>query len=429
MSLWGDSELSIRSPNLFAHLLFLIFSYLIVKRFLHPLLIIGSFIVLNTNPFVLEFFGLARGYGLAMAFMLGSVYFLIRHMEVNPKVIPNKYILLSFLFSMAAVLANYTMLNFHIALIMGILLHYFKHQKGSQDLKIVLKKNALLIRLNLLFALLLLPILFRLKLSGMLFVGGTQSFHQDTVKSLVNASLYLEDYGRLNEVLFIIIPILFLTATLVILVAAKQKKTASYFAIPVYLLIFSALSTIAQFYLLKTPFLFQRTAVFLLPLYLLLISFFSRSLHQLLSRFRILSLATISFLAITCTIHLLNTINIDHTYTYPSSANVKDMLASLDQMRDKQDSSKINIGASHSLVSPLNYYRVTRNYSYLNPIGYNFTFHKGFDKFYSEKVETGNYDYLYFTEEDKTIIKEENLEVISYYPSTKTYFTRFKKNN
>ena len=431
MFLWGDSELSLRSPNLIAHLFYLIFSYLIVQRLKNSILITGAFIILNTNPFVLEFFALARGYGLSMALMLGSIYFQIKHIESSHVKQNKKFLLLSFSLSMAAVLANYTMINFYISLILVSLMYFWKNKEVScLSLKISVQKNSFLIGINILFVLLLLPILFRLKFSGMLFVGGTKNFYQDTVKSLVNASLYLEDYGRLDELLPVLLSLFFIAAISVILLAVKLKKTPVYFAIPLYLLIISAISTIAQFYLLKTPFLFQRTAVFLLPLFLLSVAFLFKSLLEILPKFKIASLAFVSVIALICIIHLLNTININHTYTYPSSANVKDMLVSLDRVHDKKDSTKINIGASHSMVSPINYYRITRNLSYLNPVGYNMVFEKGYEQFYFQRVETGNYDYLFFTEEDKAkVVKKQEIELINYYPLTKTYFTSIKTPN
>jgi hypothetical protein len=39
----------------------LIFSLLIVKRLRNEILKISGFLLLNTNPFMMDFFGLARG--------------------------------------------------------------------------------------------------------------------------------------------------------------------------------------------------------------------------------------------------------------------------------------------------------------------------------------------------------------------------------
>ena len=56
IKLFGTSELTIRLPNLFAHILFIIFSAKLVLNLHSRLLIIGSFIILDLNPFLLDFF-------------------------------------------------------------------------------------------------------------------------------------------------------------------------------------------------------------------------------------------------------------------------------------------------------------------------------------------------------------------------------------
>lgn len=54
--LFGNSELSLRSPALIAHLMFMSFSFLILERLRDHFFIICGFLFLNANPFLLDFF-------------------------------------------------------------------------------------------------------------------------------------------------------------------------------------------------------------------------------------------------------------------------------------------------------------------------------------------------------------------------------------
>ena len=76
VKLFGVSELVLRIPSLIAHLLFLFFSFKLVKNFQGTLLIIASFLIINLNPYVLDFFSLSRGYALSLGLMMTSIYYL-----------------------------------------------------------------------------------------------------------------------------------------------------------------------------------------------------------------------------------------------------------------------------------------------------------------------------------------------------------------
>ena len=78
-AVFGVSELALRSPNLLAQWMYLLASFLILRRLSHPIVMLAGFIILNTNPLALDYFALARGYGLSLGFILLSLYFCTRH--------------------------------------------------------------------------------------------------------------------------------------------------------------------------------------------------------------------------------------------------------------------------------------------------------------------------------------------------------------
>lgn len=72
----GPTELGMRLPNLLGHLVFLGSSAFLVLRMTTRLLPgLAAFAVLNFNPFLLDFFSLARGYGLCAGFVMAAIAF------------------------------------------------------------------------------------------------------------------------------------------------------------------------------------------------------------------------------------------------------------------------------------------------------------------------------------------------------------------
>ena len=75
---FGNHSLFIaRLPNIIAFVVYAYFAYRFADHLLYFFSGMALFILLLFNPFVLEFFSLARGYGLAMAFELGSLFYLM----------------------------------------------------------------------------------------------------------------------------------------------------------------------------------------------------------------------------------------------------------------------------------------------------------------------------------------------------------------
>src|ERR1700758_5553931 len=65
-ALFGSSELALRLPNITAHFFYLLFSFKIFTKYCKPHAIL-FFVLINANPFLIDFFSLGRGYGFAIA--------------------------------------------------------------------------------------------------------------------------------------------------------------------------------------------------------------------------------------------------------------------------------------------------------------------------------------------------------------------------
>jgi len=189
----GPHPLWLRLPNLAAHVVYLVFSCLWLRLFARPGVLVAGFLVLNLNPYLLDFFSLARGYGLAIGLMMASVYFTTRSLRSGDA--RNLRMEAASLVTAAlAVLASYTLLNVYLALlVVSNVAAVGRYRASRSDEPIA----AFLFRRNLpagivsaLLAALLFSPLIQLAAGGQLYYGGAQGFWRDTLASLIDRTLY-----------------------------------------------------------------------------------------------------------------------------------------------------------------------------------------------------------------------------------------------
>src|SRR5215211_8563636 len=102
----GVSELTLRLPALTAFALYLYYTGRLSLELPSPLLRVSAFVVLNGNPYVLDYFSLSRGYGLAHALLAGSLWYLYRFFQTDLRV---RYSLASLGLASLAVAAHLTL--------------------------------------------------------------------------------------------------------------------------------------------------------------------------------------------------------------------------------------------------------------------------------------------------------------------------------
>ena len=79
----GSGELALRLPNVAAFAVYLLFAFLILERLKHRIVAAAGFVLLNLNPYLLDFFALCRGYGLSLGLLMGSLYFLLKAVDAS----------------------------------------------------------------------------------------------------------------------------------------------------------------------------------------------------------------------------------------------------------------------------------------------------------------------------------------------------------
>ncbi len=75
-SVYGNDEWSLRLPNLLALAIYMVYAALWSSRIRQPEIRLALFLGLTCGQYILDYFGLCRGYGLSLAFLLGSWYHL-----------------------------------------------------------------------------------------------------------------------------------------------------------------------------------------------------------------------------------------------------------------------------------------------------------------------------------------------------------------
>ncbi|MES2513525.1 MAG: glycosyltransferase family 39 protein, partial [Bacteroidota bacterium] len=104
----SDSLFVARLPNVLACILYIYFTYKIVNKHLSPVMALGCYLLLLLNPFVLDFFSIARGYGLSMGFLIASLYYMISYVNEHK----TSQVLWTIAFGILTVLSNFSTLNY-----------------------------------------------------------------------------------------------------------------------------------------------------------------------------------------------------------------------------------------------------------------------------------------------------------------------------
>lgn len=351
---FGERELVLRSLSLFGHFLYLLSSIFITKRLKKFLLILFGFILLNFNPFVLDFFHLGRGYGLAMGIMLLSVVYLIKYIE--HKNVRGFVPVISVFLAYLAVLANFTFLNFYLSLIATFCIIFIIHRlkDTNKDIRSRSFFIHLLIKfLLLLFALMapiatILPVIIKLKKIGDFYFGGDISFWKDTVGSLIQSTIYTQPYFKLvaDPLRIFIIIVLLLALFFVVHRFRKERFSKTYLIFISFfiIMILSVLSTIAQHYLLGNKYLIERTGIFFLPMFSLFTVF---TIQQLVlnskNLFRRIMYVILIVIMVLVTSNLVKNINFTHTLIWYQDSDTKKLIEDIQKYREDHPLKKDNI--------------------------------------------------------------------------------------
>lgn len=257
VTFFGESELALRLPNVLAGGVFFFYvTKLLAKICAKPWQLFAGFCLVALNPFLLDFFSMARGYGLSLGLLAAALFYLVQSVEAEFKI---KHALLAQLLLAIAILANLTLIIFLVAVTGVLLLLVWRRGKIIQLL--------LLLPLPALLLIFLWPYYHQLKTVGAFFYGEEVQTFRSWLDSLATPMAYTlswtQPYLRTLLAIFFCLPFFYTLYRLRKLFSAPSSRIATILCLPFALVI---AGSFLQHYLLGTNLLAGRTALFFFPL-------------------------------------------------------------------------------------------------------------------------------------------------------------------
>jgi hypothetical protein len=412
--LFGSHPFALRLPNLVAHVAYLVFSFLWLRGFGRPAVLVAGFLLLNGNPYLLDFFSLARGYGLAMGALMASVYFMTRALDSRDARLEAASLAAAAL----AVVASYTLLNVYLALLAAFALAAVGRGLASEPRKplvrFLLQRSLPAAIISSLLAAVLVTPLRQLRGGDQLYYGGTEGFWSDTVLSLIDRTVYAGAPAPESvRVLGALAIVLTLAGVVVVIATRLRRDGPETLASPVVascvLLVVSALATVVQHHLLAVRYLEGRTALFLVPLFVATAICLWTALHG--ARARLGAVVTAAALALASALHLASSLNTSTTLDWRYDAHTVDVVRQLEEQRAAAPR-RTRVGINWRFGPTILFYRNTR-LDWLFPV-------ENADTHHAELDRTGfgaRLPYYYVLDEDLGSIAHD-VELVRSFAST-----------
>lgn len=349
---FGEHEFFLRLPNVMAFVFYVYHSDRILQRINSWPVSAITLPLLLLNPFILDFFSLARGYGLSLGMMAGALDHFLRFCSDDNSLRKTRSFSLSVLFSSLALLANLSLINFSISLMAIGALYWITNMR---TIKLKLLPMVLIVGVGFGVIALGADRLLFLKSRNELYFG-TEDFNY-TLNSLIERSFYFSPYPPwffdvLQKTLFILFPF-------GIVLVLLRKKWSSSFTVVTAILLLLLCGLYIEHRLFEALYPVSRAALYFLPLSAFFVGLMMHALFSLMpgsnKLFQIVPGLLISGLMI---FHLSGKIGLSYCFEWQYDANTKD--ASEQISRLERSSEKLKVGATWLFVPSLKYYSISR---------------------------------------------------------------------
>ncbi len=272
-SIFGFSELSLRLGSLLTFPVFVFYLLKLSNEIKNKILRITFVITLLLTHNFIDFFTISRGYGMSMAFLFASLYYLVYSLK-ETKISYNIYCLI---FGCLFVAANLTLISIFFIIIFLLITNTLNQLK---NLSSVYRKKifAGFLFIGLVPLIYFTSYLLQLNKKGLLDCGSLNGFIEVTIKTV------LKMITGYNNPVFLYLTFLlfgFLLISFIILVRKQfNLKLISHFKysiIIVFILSIASIFVLAKFFQINYP--DDRTALYLYPLFIISLFFIADELH------------------------------------------------------------------------------------------------------------------------------------------------------
>lgn len=304
VGVFGNSMVTIRLANLMGLLVFLLYAHKLLKYLFNSSQpwMIATMVLISFNAYMLEFWGLCRGYGLALTFTLASCYHLLRYSKGGIR-----HLIFATVFAMAAVYANFTLLNFFLAYLAGVIVLLFVNRENKK--KILLSLLVLASGTALLAWLIYKPASI-LHNAQDLFYGGDTGIVEDTFDSLILRSFYIQNAPLRRLLAHIPIIVIVISFVYWLVGIIRKGELVTYGIILWVLLCVPIVLAVMQHHFLGTKFQIGRTGLFI---YLIFMLHFAYWMHHIFKQGYFQPAVVVATVCVVCTATFVRNFNTTHT--------------------------------------------------------------------------------------------------------------------
>ena len=404
--LFGNSELALRLPNILLFIVFMLYAHKLFED-KDKLISLCIFILLCSFNLLTDLFGMARGYGLSMGFMMMSMYHLIASLKYKE----SKHLVLFHVGALLASLSNFTLLTVYVVLLFLYNVVIFVRNKWVQ------KEGFHFFKTNKIHFIMLIPVMIilyepvrRLMMYNELDFGGSNGFYKDTVTNLLY-TIFGSDISSATLILLQIALTTLVLMSLVLVVFIIRKGSIQLFNNHIGFIVSTLLVVVLPIIFVMQNQLFQiaypvgRFACFLYPLFMVQLGFFLLFIKAY-NTVKIVPVMGVS-LAILSATNFIRNANIDKLAQWGYDNNTKKMLLALEEHYEQfhpNHEKEIKLGINWLFEPTINFYRTTRDMHWLAPV--------------DRSGPAGEYDYYYVFNEEVEPLQPHTPEIIKEYEET-----------
>jgi hypothetical protein len=389
---FGPSEMALRWSSVVAFVVYVVAMAVLLRRVERRSIRVLGLSLAIANPYVLDFFSIARGYGLALALVAASALFTLAFVE-RPTVAAA---LAAVVCAAFAVMANFATLTFFLAVLLAIVLGLVVPRRAGERTVALGQLGAAVILPAIGVALLAGVPLRRLRSEGELYFGGDEGFWQDTVRSLVSSTLYRRGSDTL-DVTFVVLVAMLVSVGAVAAMLAIRRRSLPLHATAFILLAVPAIVSVALHVVVDSLFLIERTAVFFVPLFAIWLALAADALARHPRYTAGVTAGAVVIVTAAC-INLASAANVSYVLDWRYDSTTEQVITQLAGPRG--DPRTIDLGVSYLFQPTAIFYRETR--------------FRWLPDSLSDSID-GRYDYYYVIGPDVGTVRERGARVLRVY--------------